>query len=521
MATVYFARRRGPGGFENRVALKLTHTHLREQPEWVTLLIREAKLAARIRHPNVVQILDVDDDVEGVFLVMEYIEGDSLAAIAHRVAAKGERVPMPIASRILDDALAGLHCAHSLKDDGGRPLGVVHRDFSPQNILVGVDGITRLTDFGIAKMADSAGFTHTGIVKGKTAYMSPQQAQGQPIDRRADVWSAGVVAWELFAGRRLSPPGNEAATLLKLVTQVSPRLRSIRPDIPDALDDVVADALELDPARRLPTADAFRERLRAAVSELAEPAEVGAYVMRVMGEEVTARRALADVMPSLPPEAPSQLEAPTSRPGSRASWHSAPAIAGDGAPPLTTTEIKRGRITPHVFAAAFGSTLALLFLGMLIAGRAMRSSRTLAAASIAAPAVSAPTETLEIVEAVAPPAANPTVSQRRLKVSANAPIARVTVNGRAVTPDMAAREVLVTLEGPEVDVDLQITAATTDGRTARASVPAGAGAATLAFRRATVGANAPSVLPPLVTAPPSAPAATAPKLHPSPYTSNR
>src|SRR5262249_40901390 len=152
MATVYLARKRGPGGFESRVAVKLTHAHLREQPEWVVGLLHEAKIAARIRHPNVVQILDVDDDELGVFLGMEYVEGDSLAGLMRRVGEEGSRIPMPIALRVLDDALAGLHSAHTLKDEAGRFLGVVHRDFSPQNILVGADGVSRLTDFGIAKV---------------------------------------------------------------------------------------------------------------------------------------------------------------------------------------------------------------------------------------------------------------------------------------------------------------------------------------------------------------------------------
>src|SRR5262249_42183711 len=163
-------------------------------------------------------------------------EGDSLAAILQNVAKKGrQRLPIPIALRILDDALSGLECAHALKDDEGRPLGVVHRDFSPQNILVGLDGISRLTDFGIAKVTGSVGLTRSGVVKGKAAYLSPEQAQGLPMDRRSDVWSAGVVAWELLAGRRLYPTGNDVATILQVCTETPPRLRTVRPEIADAL----------------------------------------------------------------------------------------------------------------------------------------------------------------------------------------------------------------------------------------------------------------------------------------------
>jgi serine/threonine protein kinase len=154
MGTVYLARKRGPGGFEREVALKLTHAFLREQPEFAAQLVEEAKIASRIVHPNVVQVLDVEDDVYGVFLVMQYIEGDTLAGLMQHATEKGQRVPPEVALRVLADALTGLHAAHELRDGnayGGRSLGIVHRDFTPQNILVGSDGVSRLTDFGVAK----------------------------------------------------------------------------------------------------------------------------------------------------------------------------------------------------------------------------------------------------------------------------------------------------------------------------------------------------------------------------------
>jgi len=239
MATVYLARARGAAGFQREVALKLTHRHLKESPDFHTVLIEEAKLASAIRHHNVVAVLDVGDDPEGLFLVMEYVEGDTLSGLVRRANSGGEPLPRDVALRVLLDALAGLHAAHETKDADGAPLSIVHRDFSPHNILVGLDGVARLTDFGIAKASSRAGNTSTGIIKGKAAYMAPEQARGSSIDRRCDVWAAGVVAWELLARRPLWERGAEdIALLIKLVTEKPQRLSSVAPDVPAEVDEV-------------------------------------------------------------------------------------------------------------------------------------------------------------------------------------------------------------------------------------------------------------------------------------------
>src|SRR5262245_24193770 len=181
MATVYLARSRGAEGFEREVALKLMHEHLRQDDEtWSTDLVNEAKLVARIRSPYVVQVLDLGDDPTGVFLVMEYIEGLALSGLFKLARARPGGVPAPIAARVLADALSGLHAAHELLGPEGAPLGLVHRDFSPHNVLVGTEGIARLADFGIAKVPSRQGATRTGFVKGKVAYMAPEQARGEP-----------------------------------------------------------------------------------------------------------------------------------------------------------------------------------------------------------------------------------------------------------------------------------------------------------------------------------------------------
>ncbi len=299
MATVYLARSRGAGGFAREVALKLTHLHLRESQEFESLLLEEAKLASSIRHQNVVSVLDVGDDPLGLFLVMDYVEGDTLSGLLRRARNDGLPLERGLAMRILQDALAGLHAAHDTCDGDGRPLHLVHRDFSPQNILVGTDGVTKLTDFGIAKAASRAGNTSTGILKGKIAYMSPEQAKGSPLDRRADVWAAGVLAWEIVTGRSLWPRDQEdVSTLIKLVTTPPPRLRELDPGVSEALDETVAKALSMEPGDRWPTAEAFAKAL-AAASPAGSVEDLAAAVRALAGPKLEHRRAQVRSMGAL------------------------------------------------------------------------------------------------------------------------------------------------------------------------------------------------------------------------------
>jgi eukaryotic-like serine/threonine-protein kinase len=302
MATVYLARSTGLGGFERPVALKLTHAHLRDELGYCGDLIEEAKLGVRVRHANVVATVDVGEDPCGVYLVMEYVEGESLSGLLRLSAATGSALPVPIGIRILLDALAGLHAAHELTDESGASLGLVHRDFSPQNILVGTDGVARLTDFGVAKAASRLGHTATGLVKGKLGYMAPEQARGQVTDRRCDVWAAGVVAWETLTGRRLFRARNTVATLLELVTREPPRIRSLFPEVPRAIDEAVARALTPDPERRCASAADFADALRDACESaqlIATSREVARHVRALVGARLCERRARAIEVSSL------------------------------------------------------------------------------------------------------------------------------------------------------------------------------------------------------------------------------
>ena len=208
MATVHLARQLGAAGFARIVAVKRLHERYARDPEFVAMFLDEARLVGRIRHPNVVQTLDVvaEKNADGgseLFIVMEYVHGESLVRLLAAARTKDEPVPLKIASAIMIGALQGLHAAHEAKSEAGQPLNIVHRDISPHNILVGIDGVARVLDFGVAKASERVSSTTKGEVKGKLAYMAPEQLNGGEADRRTDVFAAGIVFWEVLAGQRL------------------------------------------------------------------------------------------------------------------------------------------------------------------------------------------------------------------------------------------------------------------------------------------------------------------------------
>lgn len=294
MATVYLARLTGVGGFQRFVAMKRLHPHLASDAEFVEMFLDEARLAAGIHHPNVVSILEVGASPVGYYIVMEYIEGDTLARLLARGTAASKRMPLPIAMRIAIDMLAGLHAAHELRGDEGERINLVHRDVSPQNILVGADGVARITDFGVARAASRLSATRVGQLKGKIAYMAPEQAQGdEEVDRRADVFSAGIVIWEALAAKRLFKAEHEAATLSRVMNEPVPVLSRIAPHVGKDISDVVMHALTRDVKSRFATCAQFAEALEAAGQQrdrLATSRELGAYVEELMGAEIAQQR---------------------------------------------------------------------------------------------------------------------------------------------------------------------------------------------------------------------------------------
>ena len=203
MAAVYFARMEGTGGFAKSVAVKRLHPQFATDPDFRSMILDEARLAARIRHPNVVSPIDVIDMEDEVLLAMEYVHGQALSRLIRASVAKGETVPLAICASIMTGMLHGLHAAHEAKDDRGAPLGIVHRDISPHNVIVGADGITRVIDFGIAKAKTSSEATQAGIVKGKVPYLAPEQLDGRQATVETDIYAASLVFWETLVGRRL------------------------------------------------------------------------------------------------------------------------------------------------------------------------------------------------------------------------------------------------------------------------------------------------------------------------------
>jgi serine/threonine-protein kinase len=224
---------------------------------------------------------------------MDYIEGTTLARVLSKLGQARTRMPMRVALRVLHDALAGLHAAHELRSEDGKLLGLVHRDVSPQNVLIGLDGTSRITDFGVARAASRISTTRAGQLKGKLGYMSPEQASGEDVDRRSDVFAAGVLMWETLTGKRLfrGKTETDAETLSRVLNSDIPRVRTVNADVSEALDAVCARALERDIAVRYSSCAEMIDALEAAAKgEIGSPREVAKLLESVVGKEVEDRR---------------------------------------------------------------------------------------------------------------------------------------------------------------------------------------------------------------------------------------
>jgi eukaryotic-like serine/threonine-protein kinase len=294
MATVHLGRMRGALGFALTVAVKrLLPAYVKVRP-FVEMFVDEARLSARVRHPNVVPIFDVVAEDRELFLVMEYVPGVTLADLLALASEKGERLPPRVATGILCGALEGLHAAHEAKSERGEPLGLVHRDVSPQNILVGADGIARVLDFGVAKAAGRVHASAEGTLKGKIQYMAPEHLAANITSRASDIYSAAVVLWEALTGRRLF----QVDTMKELVEQrllddVEPPSKIV-PDLPRAIDAIIRRATAQVPEARFATA----REMSAAIEEAlpGAPSEVSAWVQRVAAEELASRAAVVSAV---------------------------------------------------------------------------------------------------------------------------------------------------------------------------------------------------------------------------------
>lgn len=289
MATVHLGRATGRAGFEKLVAVKVIHPHLANEPEFVDMFLDEARIAARLHHPHVVQILDVGEDNGVYFMVMEYVEGDTLASLIRQLRKHGERLPLSAILQIATDAAEGLAAAHELSDRDGQPYQLVHRDVSPHNLLVGMDGNVKVVDFGIMKAAGKRSNTLTGQLRGKLSYMSPEQARGKVIDHRTDLFALGTVLWELCTNTRLFDAETDSETL-DLVTKCRvPVLADVRSDLPDGLAEVFRRSLAADVDDRYESAQQMLRDLRAVRRDLSADVDPRADLADMMSQFFSAR----------------------------------------------------------------------------------------------------------------------------------------------------------------------------------------------------------------------------------------
>jgi len=287
MARVFLAVAHGPSGFSKLVVLKMIRMHLIEDQDAVRMFLDEARLAGRLNHPNVVHTHEVAE-VEGRhMMVMEYLEGQSLAAVFKRARAEQRAFPQKYQLRTLLDALQGLHYAHTLKDFDGTPLSLVHRDISPQNIFITYDGVVKVLDFGIAKAVTSSAETKAGVIKGKIAYMAPEQFLGEPVDSRADVFSVGAILWHVAAGERLWKGVPDVQVISRVIRGEIPKPSSVNPRVDRELERITMKALAIEREARYPTALALHNELEAYVDRAGEKTstrEVGAYVAEMFDD---------------------------------------------------------------------------------------------------------------------------------------------------------------------------------------------------------------------------------------------
>ncbi len=250
MAEVYLGRMVASAGFTRPVAIKRLHDALRTDPEFVGMLVDEARLTARIRHTNVVDILDVVVKDSTFALVLEWVEGASLGVLMTRARKAQEPIPAPIVHALMVGILRGLAAAHEARDEDGHPLGIVHRDVSPQNVLVGVDGIPRIIDFGVAKAFGKLEETRPGEIRGKYAYMAPEQLMGRPVTCQIDVYAAGVVMWELATGKRLFKYDDERVVSAAVLRGAIEDPSTVCPDVSAETAAVIMKAVAREPSSR-------------------------------------------------------------------------------------------------------------------------------------------------------------------------------------------------------------------------------------------------------------------------------
>ncbi|MDC0707493.1 serine/threonine protein kinase [Stigmatella sp. ncwal1] len=298
MAEIWLARQVGPKGFEKFIVIKRILDGLGTEPEFVGMFLDEARLAAQLNHPNIVQIFDLGEESGAFYIAMEYLPGENLASVVRAGLRQGRPLPIPFAVRIIASAAEGLAYAHAKTGPDGALLGIVHRDVSPQNLLVTYDGVVKVLDFGIAKAATRESQTLVGQVKGKASYMSPEQARGLSLDARSDIFSLGVILFEMVTHSRLFKFAEPLVALQAVASEEPiPLARARNPEVPEALGHIIAQALARQPGQRYPTARHFQSALEEWLrgqNEATGSAELADYMSQVFGDRIQERARLLE-----------------------------------------------------------------------------------------------------------------------------------------------------------------------------------------------------------------------------------
>jgi eukaryotic-like serine/threonine-protein kinase len=444
MAEVHLANAAPPNHSPSLVVVKRMHQQHAEEPSSVRMFLDEARLALCLSHPNIVRTerLGMFDGRQGI--VMEFLEGQPFQHVLKRAYEREATLSLELIAQIAIAALDGLHYAHELKGPEGQPLSIVHRDVSPQNLFLTYDGAVKLLDFGIAKNAMQDGRTRTGLLKGKISYMAPEQARGDELDRRADLWSLGVVLWEAVTGSRLFKGSNEAATLNMTLTEdvAAPSLR--RPDLPPELETILMRALKREPTERYATAAEMRDELESWLSnrEFVPGASVSLLMTRLFDREMREQRrqiqALLHTQPDPSAESVVTLAAPLL--GTSGSFSSLRGTQVSSVTDLMQELTRQRRVTTRLLGGLLFLVGAAVLVGLyLMLQRPLPPTTTMAAAApmaAATPAAGPSPASAKPVAAVAQlaPAAPPAIASVPLERRARLPLATPMAN----TPEVPA-----------------------------------------------------------------------------------
>ena len=441
MADVFLAVARGPVGFNKLVVVKRLRAS--DDTNQVRMFLDEARLAARLNHPNIVNTYEVDEHRGKLFITMEYLEGQSLHGLQQWLRARSQSLGEPLSAYIAVQALKGLHFAHELADYDGTALGVVHRDVSPHNLMITYGGEVKVLDFGIAKAAMNVTHTETGMLKGKVRYMAPEQAAERRVDRRADIFAFGIVLWEMIASRQLYI-GDSVSILTRIGSEDAPSLRTARPDVSPELEAIVAKALRRKPDERYQTAEEMRLELEKFLRDKHEAASDVALARLVTGAFASTRDSVRGRIKEFIAALPNRDSG--SMPSLGQSVDNLPVLttdtsaqtpSGDRSQPHNSAKVRKA---PQRWPVALGAVV-------LVAG---------AAGAYALWGRSTATATLPPPAPPPPAAAAPTVGAVRLETSP--PGALVTWNGRALgrTPadlqlDLGSQSLMLSLDGYETE----------------------------------------------------------------------